>query len=81
MKKAYEIKFPARTYKTAAGEEKTFWAAHGTLFVEAPDNVNLQTFQFKIKMDSMPVGKDYDGWFQCYEKKPREESENNDMQF
>ena len=73
MKKSYEIKFPARTYTTAAGEDKTFWAEHGTLFVECPEGTDLQKFTFKVKMDSMPISKDYDGWFRCYEKKPREE--------
>lgn len=73
MKKSYEIKFPARNYTTAAGEEKTFWAEHGTLFVECPEGTDLQKFTFRVKMDSMPISKEYDGWFRCYEKKPREE--------
>ena len=42
MKKSYEIKFPARNYTTASGEEKTFWAEHGTLFVECPEGTDLQ---------------------------------------
>jgi hypothetical protein len=73
MKKTYDLKFPARTYKTANGVEKTFWAAHGTLRVECPDGIDLTKFQFTVKMDSLPISKDYDGWFQCYEKKPFEE--------
>ena len=48
MKKTYDLKFPARTYKTANGEEKTFWAEHGTLFVECPEGTDLQKFTFKV---------------------------------
>lgn len=72
MKKTYEIKFPARTYTKNTGEEKTFWATHGSLFVEAPDDFDFQNVSFKIKMDSTPISGDFDGWFRCYEKKQRD---------
>lgn len=72
MKKTYEIKFPARTYTKNTGEEKTFWATHGSLFVKAPDTMDLQNVTFEIKIDSIPVSKDFDGWFKCYEKKQRD---------
>lgn len=77
MKKTYDIKFPARNYTTAAGEEKTYWSEHGTLFVETSDDrldeVDFKRVSFRIKMDSLPVSKEFDGWFRCYEKKQRDD--------
>jgi hypothetical protein len=65
MAKKYDIKFAAREYEVK-GEKKTYWSSHGTLFIEDSGKI-------KIKMDSRPDSKDYDGWFQVFEQKPKEQ--------
>lgn len=77
MKKTYEIKFPARTYTKNTGEEKTFWATHGSLLIQGPDSMDLRNVTIQIKLDSIPISKDFDGWFRCYEKIPKD----NDVEF
>jgi hypothetical protein len=41
--------------------------------------------KIKIKMDSRPDSKDYDGWFQVFEQKPKEQyqglPQDDDMAF
>lgn len=72
MKKPYEIKFAARKYESQ-GKEKTFWSTHGQLWVEAPDGVDLTNIRISMKLDSIPQAQHYDGWFNVFEKRDRED--------
>jgi hypothetical protein len=58
-KRKFDIKFAAREYESQ-GKKKTYWTTHGTLFVN-------EAGRMSVKMDSIPQGKIYDGWFQCFE--------------
>ena len=57
----YDIKFAAREYEMQ-GEKKTFWTTHGTLWIDGD--------RIKIKMESQPVSKNFEGWFHCFEQRP-----------
>jgi len=64
----YDIKYAFRKYEFQ-GKEKTYWSHHGTLFVEN------ETGRMSIKIDSLPVVKDYEGWFQVFKQETPEETE------
>ena len=63
----YDIKYAFRKYESQ-GKDKTFWTTHGTLFIEDDGKM-------KIKMDSVPVVGNYDGWFQVFKQETKEERE------
>jgi hypothetical protein len=63
-KKMLDIKFAAREYESE-GKTKTAWTNHGTLFINEAGRIS-------IKIDSMPVGENFKGWFQVFEQKPRD---------
>lgn len=65
MKTQYDIKFAARKYKNASGEEKTFWSTHGTLWVDEDGNISM-------KLDSIPQSTNWDGWMRAFKQKPKE---------
>ena len=45
------------------GEKKTSWLQGGVL-MEGDG-------KFKVKLDAVPVGKDFEGWIQCFDIEPR----------
>jgi hypothetical protein len=64
MTKKYDIKYAFRKYESL-GEQKTYWTTHGTLWVD--DNGKM-----KIKINSVPVVANYEGWYEVYEQEPKE---------
>ena len=44
----------------ADGREKTRWVTVGTAFID--DNRNV-----KLKLDSVPIGQDWNGWLNLYD--------------
>jgi len=62
-KRKYDIKFAAREYESD-GKKKTYWTPHGTLFVNEAGRTS-------IKIDSIPQGKEFDGWFQVFEQQEK----------
>jgi len=64
----YDIKYAFRKYEIQ-GKEKTYWSHHGTLFVED------ETGRMSIKIDSLPVVKEFEGWFQVFKQETPEELE------
>jgi len=63
----YDIKYAFRKYESQ-GKEKTFWTTHGTLWIEDDGKI-------KIKLDSVPVVGNYDGWYQVFKQETQEEKE------
>ena len=64
MKKQYDIKFAARKYKTADGQEKTYWSTHGRLWIEENGYIT-------IKLDSIPQSQNWDGYLKAFEHRPK----------
>ena len=62
----YDIKYAFREYEIQ-GMKKTYWSNHGTMFVDE------ETGKMSIKIDSLPVVKDYEGWFQVFKQETEEE--------
>jgi hypothetical protein len=58
--KMLDIKFAAREYESE-GKTKTAWTTHGTLFINEAGKIS-------IKLDSLPVGERFKGWFQVFEQ-------------
>jgi hypothetical protein len=58
--KMLDIKFAAREYESE-GKTKTAWTTHGTLFISEAGKIS-------IKLDSLPVGERFKGWFQVFEQ-------------
>lgn len=57
-----DLKYKARTYVDKDGKEKGVWVAVGTLFsTEHGSNM-------AIKLDSMPVGNEWNGWISVFPK-------------
>ena len=71
MKHQFDIKFAARKYKTAQGQEKTFWSPHGTLWIES--EMPLDITKITIKLDSIPQSKEWDGYLKAYAHRPKED--------
>ena len=63
----YDIKYAFRKYQSE-GKEKTVWTTHGTLFIEDDGKM-------KVKLDSVPVVPNYDGWYQVFKQETKEERE------
>jgi len=57
----YDIKFPARKYKSQ-GVEKTYWTTHGNLWVDDA------TKKMTIQLDSVPVGQEFTGKLWIFEQ-------------
>lgn len=47
------------------GETKTSWLPVGVLQHDGGD-------KYKVKLDCVPVGKDFEGWIQCFDIEPRQ---------
>lgn len=87
MKQQFDIKFAAREYTTADGQQKTYWSQHGTMWID--DEKKSVT----IKIDSLPVSKNFDGFLKAWptpikdqqQRKPRYEGlpvdEDEDLPF
>jgi hypothetical protein len=63
----YDIKYAFRKYESQS-KERTFWTTHGTLWIEDDGKI-------KIKLDSVPVVGNYDGWYQVFKQETQEEKE------
>ena len=53
------------------GETKTSWLQCGVLQHDGGD-------KYKVKLDCVPVGKDFEGWFQCFDLEPRQGNQGGD---
>ena len=60
----FDILFPQK-YENSQGEEKTSWHKIGKLFLSDDGKKS-------IKMDTMPVGAEWNGWLVVKEPKPRD---------
>lgn len=47
------------------GETKTSWLQVGVLQSDGGD-------KYKVKLDCVPVGKEFEGWIQCFDVEPRQ---------
>ena len=66
MKVIRKLMVPNGEYKDRnTGETKTSWLQVGVL--QHDDDAD----RYKVKLDCVPVGKDFEGWLQCFEVEPR----------
>ena len=63
MKRIKALKVPNGEFVDNDGNTKTKWLECGSL-LEGDG-------KFKVKLDSVPTNKDWDGWFQCFDIEPR----------
>ncbi len=66
MKKQFDLKFAARKYTTAEGQERTYWSTHGSVWVDDEKQ------SITVKIDSLPVSPNWEGYMRAFPSKPRE---------
>ena len=64
MKHQFDVKFAARKYQTADGQEKTYWSKHGTVWIESDEPINIKSFT--IKLDSIPQSANWEGFLKAF---------------
>jgi len=70
LKPIADLKYKARTYiDKETGKEKGVWEKLGTLF-SSPHGSNMA-----IKLDTIPVGNEFNGWVSVYKREQTEDSE------
>lgn len=70
LKPIANISYKSRTYKDKDGNEKGVWLTIGTLF-SSPHGSNMS-----IKLDALPIGKDFDGFLAVFKREDRTEQNN-----
>lgn len=68
LQPTHDIMWKSRTYTDKDGKEKGVWLKVGTLF-STPHMSNIS-----IKIDAMPVSKEFDGFLAVFERKERQET-------
>lgn len=64
MKRIKRLVIPNGEYTDKNGDTKTSWLECGSV---------LQgDGKMKVKLDSVPTSKEFDGWFQCFDIEPRQ---------
>lgn len=66
MKQQFDLKFAARKYQTADGQEKTYWSQHGTMWIDEECRVT-------IKLDSIPQSTNWNGYLKAFPHTPKED--------
>lgn len=66
MKTQYDLKFAARKYTTAEGQEKTYWSTHGSVWIDD------EKPSITIKIDSLPVSPNWEGYLRAFPTRPRD---------
>jgi hypothetical protein len=65
MKAIKKLMAPSGEYTDKqTGEKKTSWLQVGVLMEG--------NGKFKVKLDAVPVGKEFEGWLQCFDIEPRQ---------
>tara|TARA_R110000744_G_scaffold21250_4_gene55187 strand:+ start:2139 stop:2387 length:249 start_codon:yes stop_codon:yes gene_type:complete len=62
----FEVVAKTGTYTNHAGEEKSSWLKCGAVF-------EGDSGQLSLKIDAVPVGSDWNGWFSLFPPKPKGE--------
>jgi hypothetical protein len=62
----YEVTAKLGTYTDHQGNEKSRWQKCGIVFENDRGNLSL-------KLEAVPVGSEWEGWFSLFEPKPREQ--------
>lgn len=68
MKRLYDVVATVGKYTDAAGQEKYRYQNCGAVFAKTLPNGDTVRV---IKLEAMPVGRDFDGWFNCYPVKEK----------
>lgn len=69
MKKKFDVTATVGKYTDPQGEEKNRYQKCGAMFAEKQDD---GTVRYSIVMEAVPISPEWNGWFNCYESKPRE---------
>lgn len=64
-KRVYDAVVVTGSYTNKAGDEKKNYSKIGTVFENDKG-------QLSLKLDLLPLGKEFSGWINFYEPKPRE---------
>ena len=67
--KVYDLLAPNGEYTGQDGQQKTRWLNCGTIFR------NDTTGFLSLKLDTVPVGNSFEGWFQLREPMPKQQSQ------
>lgn len=66
MSVKYEVLASNGKYTDKNGQEKSRWSKHGVV-------METKNGGLALKMESMPVGNEFNGWFTLAEPKPRDQ--------
>ncbi len=71
-KRIFNIVRP-REYNAGDGQMKTIWDRHGVLIVDGK--------KLSIHLDSVPVGDEWNGWFNVFERENDQQAQTNGQGF
>ncbi len=66
MSVKYEVLASTGKYTDKNGQEKNRWTKCGIV-------METKNGGYALKLEAMPIGKDFDGWFTLAEPKPRDQ--------